>query len=266
MLRLEMHNGPQEEALHQEEASGGKTPARVFASPVRIFLITLLAIFLGEAFVMFLLRLLPPLTPGHEAFVDSLMLVFIVFPVMVFFVLKPMRLHVAERKRVEEKLRTLSITDELTGLLNRRGFFVLAEQQLSIAHRHRKKMVLMYADLDNLKEINDSSGHRTGDRVIAETAAFLKENFRRSDITARMGGDEFVIMQVEDSDADALGTRLEEAFDREVGARYRKYRLSISTGSATYEPESPRSLDDLLAAADAAMYENKLQKAGSPPD
>jgi GGDEF domain-containing protein len=241
MLRLEMHNGPQEEALPQEEASGGKTPARVFASPVRIFLITLLAIFLGEAFVMFLLRLLPPLTPGHEAFVDSLMLVFIVFPVMVFFVLKPMRLHVAERKRVEEKLRTLSITDELTGLLNRRGFFVLAEQQLSIAHRHRKKMVL-------------------------ETAAFLKENFRRSDITARMGGDEFVIMQVEDSDADALGTRLEEAFDREVGARYRKYRLSISTGSATYEPESPRSLDDLLAAADAAIYENKLQKAGSPPD
>jgi diguanylate cyclase (GGDEF)-like protein len=246
---------------HPLAKPAGRKSSELFTNPLHIFLITLLAIFLGEAAVMFLLGLLPPLTTAQEALVDALMLVCIVFPALFLLILKPMRLHVAERRRVEEKLRALSITDELTGLLNRRGFFVLAEQQLRIA---TKNMVLVYADLDNLKEINDSAGHQAGDRVLAETAAFLKANFRRSDIMARMGGDEFVVLQVEDSDAEALRTRFQEAFDREVGARYREYGLSISIGSATYEPHRPHSLDDLLAAADTAMYGNKCRKAGQP--
>jgi diguanylate cyclase (GGDEF)-like protein len=249
---------------HPLAKPAGRKSSELFTNPLPVFLITLLAIFLGEAAVMFLLRLLPPLTTAQEALVDALMLVCIVFPALFLLILKPMRLHVAERRRVEEKLRALSITDELTGLLNRRGFFVLAEQQLRIADRHTKNMVLVYADLDNLKEINDSAGHQAGDRVLAETAAFLKANFRRSDIMARMGGDEFVVLQVEDSDAEALRTRFQEAFDREVGARYREYGLSISIGSATYEPHRPHSLDDLLAAADTAMYGNKCRKAGQP--
>jgi diguanylate cyclase (GGDEF)-like protein len=245
--------------LRAVQPATGK-PSTVFTHPGRLFVITICAIFLGEAVVMFLLRLLPPLTPGLEAFVDSLMLVCIVFPVLVFLVLKPMRLHVAARKRVEDKLRTLSITDELTGLLNRRGFFVLAEQQLRIAERHGKEMVLVYADLDNLKEINDSAGHHAGDRVLAETAACLRENVRRSDVIARMGGDEFAILQAEHSNAGVLGTRFQEAFEREIAARYRDYGLSISIGSATCAPEDPRSLDELLAAADRAMYEQKKSK------
>jgi diguanylate cyclase (GGDEF)-like protein len=258
-----MHSGPREKALSGEDISTVKTPAGVSTSPLKLFIITLSSIFLAEAAVMFLLSRFPPFTLAEEAFIDSLLLVLIVFPVLVFFILRPMKAHVRERQRVEVKLRTLSITDELTGLLNMRGFFVLAEQQLRIADRHMKKIVLVYADLDNLKEINDSVGHHTGDRVLAETAAFLKENFRRSDIMARMGGDEFVILQVEDSDAEALRMRFEEAFDLEVGARYREYGLSISTGAATYDPQSPRSLDQLLAAADTAMYEHKLKKPSS---
>jgi diguanylate cyclase (GGDEF)-like protein len=252
-------NGHRHPPFREAQPPTGK-PSTVFTSPGRLFIITICAIFLGEALVMFLLGLLPPLTFGQEAFVDSLMLVFIVFPVLVFLVLKPMRLHVTERRRVEDKLRALSVTDELTGLSNRRGFFMMAGKQLNIARRLKKEIVLLYADLDNLKEINDSAGHHVGDGVLVETAEFLTTNFRQSDIIARMGGDEFVILPVQGSDIGALLARFHEAFEREIAGRYRDYGLSISFGTATYDPENPRPLDELLAAADRAMYEQKRNK------
>ncbi|MCX7766224.1 MAG: diguanylate cyclase, partial [Candidatus Sumerlaeia bacterium] len=103
---------------------------------------------------------------------------------------------ITERKWLEEELRALSLNDALTGLYNRRGFFTLAEQQLKIAQRTRQGLLLMFADLDGLKWINDHLGHQEGDRALVTVAKILKECFRSSDIIARLGGDEFAVLAV----------------------------------------------------------------------
>ena len=92
----------------------------------------------------------------------------------------------------QEKYRTLSLYDELTQLHNRRGFDVLAEQQLKIANRTRNRTLLLFADVDNMKLINDNFGHQEGDKALIDTANILKKSTRKSDIIARIGGDEFV--------------------------------------------------------------------------
>src|SRR6185369_5039973 len=101
---------------------------------------------------------------------------------------------ITDRKHAEEKLRELSVSDELTGLANRRGFMLLAEQQIKLAQRTGKGLVLVFADLDRLKWINDTLGHAEGDRAIQDTALILRNSFRTSDIVARLGGDEFVAL------------------------------------------------------------------------
>ena len=106
---------------------------------------------------------------------------------------------ITDRKWAEEALRTLSIKDDLTGLYNRRGFFALAEQGLKTAQRMGTEMLLIYGDLDNLKEINDTFGHKEGDQALMDISQILKETFRESDIIARIGGDEFVMLAMNSS-------------------------------------------------------------------
>jgi len=105
---------------------------------------------------------------------------------------------ISERKRLEEDLRSLSLTDDLTGLYNRRGFLFLAEKHGKMAERLDKSMLLFYVDFDGLKRINDDFGHKQGDRALIEIAELLKKTFRREDISARMGGDEFAILSLVD--------------------------------------------------------------------
>jgi diguanylate cyclase (GGDEF)-like protein/PAS domain S-box-containing protein len=169
------------------------------------------------------------------------------------------------RKELEAKLRCHSITDELTGLLNRRGFVTMAKQQLKIADRSGRGMFLMYADMDGLKEINDTLGHHEGDRAILEIASLFKKNVRESDVVARFGGDEFVALMVDVSEAadesiitERMLKRLEALNQANKG---RSYRLSMSLGLAYYDPQDNCSLEDLLVRADAAMYDNKKSRA-----
>jgi len=95
---------------------------------------------------------------------------------------------ITERKRMEEALRTLSLVDDLTGLYNRRGFLTLAEQELKIANRMNRGMFLLFVDLDYLKEINDSYGHKEGDQSLIAVANVIKDTYRTPDIIARIGG------------------------------------------------------------------------------
>ena len=104
---------------------------------------------------------------------------------------------VTERKRLEEKLQNMSLVDDLTGLYNRRGFFALSQQQLKIAERTKQKALLFFADLDNMKQINDALGHQEGDNALVEVASVLKETFRKSDIIGRLGGDEFAVLAID---------------------------------------------------------------------
>lgn len=169
---------------------------------------------------------------------------------------------VTERKQAEEEILTLSITDQLTGLHNRRGFITLADQQLKLSNRAKRGMLLFFADLDGMKWINDTLGHEEGDKALIEVAAILRETFRSSDIIARMGGDEFAILAIDSTEVNSeiLTTRLQEKIDTNNRQENRRYRLSISVGCSCYDPENPCSLDELMAHADTLMYEHKRIK------
>ncbi|MCX7918180.1 MAG: PAS domain S-box protein [bacterium] len=169
---------------------------------------------------------------------------------------------ITDRIRLEEQLRALSLIDDLTGLYNRRGFLTLAEQQIKIAHRLEKRMLLLFADIDNMKWINDTYGHQEGDRALINTTTILRETFRESDIIARIGGDEFVILAIEidAASAEILTSRLQENLDTYNAQENQKYKLALSIGISRYVPESPRPLDELLEQADKLMYEQKRKK------
>ncbi|MBL7182872.1 MAG: PAS domain S-box protein [Anaerolineae bacterium] len=166
---------------------------------------------------------------------------------------------ITQRKRMEETLRALALIDDLTGLYNRRGFVTLGQQQLKTANRAKRKMMLLFADFNGLKRINDTLGHSEGDRALIETADVLRETFRESDIIARIGGDEFVVLAIETNGfpAEVLTTRFQENLEARNAREGRRYELSLSVGLARYDPEHPCSIDELLARADRAMYEKK---------
>ncbi len=160
---------------------------------------------------------------------------------------------------IQGKLLSLSVIDELTGLYNRRGFLAFAKQQLKLAQRNRRGLLLLFVDLDGMKWINDNLGHSAGDAALMETAAVLQETFRESDIIARMGGDEFAVIGVEaDRGTERVAReRLDERVRQKNSERGRSFQLSLSIGSAYFDPDEPCSLDELLDQADASMYEQK---------
>lgn len=159
----------------------------------------------------------------------------------------------------------MATTDPLTGLCNQRGFFELARQQQKVAERAHRHMALLYLDVDNLKQINDSLGHAVGDEALIATAQVLNETFRDSDIKARMGGDEFVVLMLGVRGADMeictdTTERLQDRLDAYNEQVDHDRRLSISMGMALWDPEDPRPLDELVATADAAMYRAKRRR------
>ncbi len=169
--------------------------------------------------------------------------------------------RISELKKMEEELRTLSLTDALTGLYNRRGFMTLAEQHLKIANRMKSRIFMLYADLDNLKRINDAFGHQEGDTALKETAQILRETFREADIVSRIGGDEFVVMPIGSSErgTESVNSRLQNNLDIS-NSKKNKYTLSLSIGIAHYDPQHPVTLEELLIQGDKLMYEQKIRK------
>jgi diguanylate cyclase (GGDEF)-like protein len=166
------------------------------------------------------------------------------------------------RTRTESELRELSLVDELTKAYNRRGFMALAEQQIKVAHRTKKEMSLFYADLDNLKSINDSFGHEAGDAALVDATGILRDAFRDSDIVARLGGDEFVVLAIDvgESRISHMVRRLREKAQARNAKPGNEFAVSFSLGIARYDPEEPCSLQDLLALADKRMYQDKTAK------
>ncbi len=172
---------------------------------------------------------------------------------------------ITERKKMEETLRNLSITDDLTGLYNRRGFLTLAEHLIKTAERASQDIFLILIDLDDLKKINDEFGHKEGDQALMDIAYIIKQTFRGSDVIARISGDEFVILASDTSGniieaiTDRLATNL-EIFNLN---KKRPYKLGISYGVARYSESDANSLDRLLVIADELMYRHKNSKNSS---
>jgi diguanylate cyclase (GGDEF)-like protein/PAS domain S-box-containing protein len=167
-----------------------------------------------------------------------------------------------DRETMIKKLKEASITDELTGLYNRRGFFTIAREYIALAARRKTRMFLLYMDMDGLKQINDTFGHHMGDQALLKLAELMHRIFRTSDIKGRMGGDEFAVFPI-DSSLDGVEialARLQKSFDEFNAAADRPFRLSVSAGMAFFDPEHPATIEDLLMRADKLMYERKRSK------
>lgn len=167
-----------------------------------------------------------------------------------------------ERHRLVEELRALSLRDDLTGLYNRRAFMTLADQQLKLAVRRSRPLSVLFADVDGLKQINDTFGHREGDLAIAAAADVLKRTFRTSDLVARLGGDEFIVLTPDSSEQSlrAMIDRLWEHLDVHNASERLRYRLSLSIGVSTFEPGRDGSIGSLIAAADRELYAAKHRR------
>jgi diguanylate cyclase (GGDEF)-like protein len=164
-----------------------------------------------------------------------------------------------ERHGLQMALRKESTIDELTGLANRRGFLMLAEQHAMLAKRTGEHFVVAFIDMDRLKPINDTLGHQAGDAAIAEIAEVLRTCFRGSDILGRLGGDEFAALlpATEENGEVFIRERLQRELQTRNSKPERLYSLSISVGIVATDPQCCLSVEEVLAQADALMYEEK---------
>jgi diguanylate cyclase (GGDEF)-like protein len=168
------------------------------------------------------------------------------------------------RQQHEDALRALSLVDDLTGLNNRRGFLTLAQQQIKLARRNKRELVLLFVDMDDFKQINDAHGHREGDVALQRAARVLRATFRDSDIVARLGGDEFVVLAADTGSSASIMHRLrQELGDRNAQDGY-PYNMSFSVGAARFDPADPPTIEELLQTADSMLYEQKRHRRQSP--
>jgi diguanylate cyclase (GGDEF)-like protein len=181
-----------------------------------------------------------------------------------------LRQALAELESYNRQLSYLSLTDELTGLYNRRGFIRFASQALNLVRQMGKKAMLVFGDIDGLKEINDTYGHEAGDEAIKTFAAIIKRTFRAMDIIARLGGDEFTVFApyTEEEHAQLFMSRISD-YTKEANAREGiRFPLSISVGWVLCRADGSRTLGDYMRDADKALYEKKKSKkkggSGSP--
>lgn len=156
----------------------------------------------------------------------------------------------------------LATKDELTQLLNRRGFNDLAHHSLTLCRRHKVDATLVFIDLDNFKQINDEFGHHEGDQVLQIFARLLREVCRESDLIARLGGDEFIMLFINasPSSCEEVISRLHQLIAEHLKAMDLDYHFSFSAGSVRFNPDDYEGIEALINDADKCMYENKKQR------
>ncbi len=165
---------------------------------------------------------------------------------------------------LQAELGSLALTDELTGLYNRRGFLALAERQLKLGRRSGRGILLVFIDVDGLKQLNDTFGHAEGDRTLMRAGGVLEKTFRESDVVARFGGDEFAVLAIEASrhNQETIAARLRENL-RQMNDEDSGPAISLSWGVARFDPQSKTSIGQLMAQADQAMYDDKRCQSNS---
>jgi diguanylate cyclase (GGDEF)-like protein len=168
--------------------------------------------------------------------------------------------ELAQRDEAASEMRMLSLTDVLTGLYNRRGFFLQAEHLFKVARRKRANSAVIFADIDGLKRVNDDLGHDAGDGLIRDAGAVFRQSFRQADVVARLGGDEFVAYTLDDEQPDVILERIRarvHAFNLQA---QRPYHLSMSAGLVQCDPGGARTLSDYVLLADEQMYVEKRMR------
>lgn len=157
----------------------------------------------------------------------------------------------------ELALQRIAVDDDLTGLKNRRGFELFGAQSLAACRRHHSPALVLFADVDGLKVANDDHGHQVGDRLLQDIATTMRTELRDADVVARIGGDEFAAVLAGTGDAALVVARLLHAVDERNQRLPDRIPMSISVGSAVFDPETPKPLDVLIEQADAEMYRMK---------
>ncbi|HXE79502.1 MAG TPA: diguanylate cyclase [Vicinamibacterales bacterium] len=174
--------------------------------------------------------------------------------------------NITARRRAEESLarytanlQALTLTDDLTGLHNRRGFRTVSEQLCAAQRRSKQPLMLVAVDVDYLKAINDTWGHEAGDRAIVIVASALHKSFRTSDVVARVGGDEFLCMlpNAGSEDVTQIRLRIASRIARELEEMPQEFPLTVTVGAAIAPPLAPVHLDNLMREADRALYAAK---------
>ncbi|KNY29574.1 GGDEF domain-containing protein [Pseudobacteroides cellulosolvens] len=169
-----------------------------------------------------------------------------------------------ELQKLNKKLHFNSMNDELTGLYNRRGFLVIGKKQFKSAKENKETLLIVYCDLDGLKKINDTFGHKEGDYAIKQTAELLKKTFRKSDVISRFGGDEYVILLTNNTEKSVfeIKNRLECHFKEFNQSSGKEYNLSISIGYACFNTElfQIKTFEELIQIADEKLYSEKRKK------
>jgi diguanylate cyclase (GGDEF)-like protein len=251
-------------AAEHETPSAAPVPAsepgqaEAIETPRRLFILALASIFLSEVVAMLALLGLPTMSHAQTVLLDASLVTLLLAPMLYVFFYRPFKVYLAQRAAMEQRLRELSMTDELTGVYNRRGLLTMAEHQLKVARRQNRGMLVLAADLDDLKAVNDRYGHPEGDQLLVAAALLLKNTFRDSDIVSRIGGDEFVVLQLANSDdAPGLTDRLQRQIQAYNQETRRELPLSVSVGTVYYPPGTDRSVPEMLARVDQLMYQQK---------
>ncbi|MDX2319957.1 MAG: sensor domain-containing diguanylate cyclase [Moritella sp.] len=178
------------------------------------------------------------------------------------------RLITADLKMLRDyqEIRDLALTDELTGIHNRRGLSFLGEQRIKEARRAKQNIGFVYIDIDHLKRANDEHGHQIGDKCIITLANVLQANCRESDIIARIGGDEFIIMTYFSDEDDnehhleKLALRILGGYNSAVSEFDTNEITSLSYGYRAFHHEHLPILEEMIAQTDQLMYQNKNSK------
>lgn len=178
--------------------------------------------------------------------------------------------NVTELVEVQQQLKNLSLTDELTGLYNRRGFLALAEQQLKLESHNgtARGLSLLFADMDGLKAINDTYGHEAGSEAIATLAILLKSSVRDADVAARWGGDEFVVLTIgaKGESPQMMVDRINERLDQYNSESGLPYRIACSIGVSQVDLDNDKTFEEMITAADEAMYAEKSRRKAQRGD
>jgi diguanylate cyclase (GGDEF)-like protein len=176
--------------------------------------------------------------------------------------------YAIERQHLQSERDRLSLSDSLTGLYNRRGLFVLANEQLKLLHRSPHGLLLLLCDVDKMKAINDTFGHSRGDQTLIDVSVVLRTTFRASDIIARLGGDEFAILAVGTlpATAELLQARLQANLNKHNAQSGRPYELSFSVGVAYVAPDEQATLEELISKANHEMNDRKRARGKARSD
>jgi diguanylate cyclase (GGDEF)-like protein/PAS domain S-box-containing protein len=169
---------------------------------------------------------------------------------------------ITERRLADELLQYISAKDELTGLYNLHTFLSMAGQQTKTAHRENKEMLIIYAGMDGMREINEEHSHQKGDLVLIDIANILRKTFREADVIARTSGDEFAVSTLVSSKntEEMIMSRLSANIDKYNADKNGSLRVSLSFGTSFCNPDYPVTINEILSVADAKMHEHKQSK------